>query len=140
MELKVWVDGYQRLICGIHRQTTCQEVIYALAHATGKTGRFVLAERWRTSERSLAPHDKPLELLTKWGEYANDVQLVLRCLPERSVSCGPGKVPSDAGQQGLMRPSTLAIPQQERQENNSGGCLVCFEMLIFFAFYLVEHS
>lgn len=86
MELKVWVDGFQRLVCGIGSQTTCQEVIYALAHATGKTGRFVLMERWRVSERSLAPHDKPLELLSKWGEYAHDVQFVLRCLPEKIAS------------------------------------------------------
>lgn len=84
MELKVWVDGIQRVVCGISDQTTCQEVIYALAHATGKTGRFVLVEKWRTSERSLSPHDKPLELLLKWGEYSNDVQFVLRCLEESS--------------------------------------------------------
>uniref|UniRef100_A0A915IEY5 Ras-associating domain-containing protein n=1 Tax=Romanomermis culicivorax TaxID=13658 RepID=A0A915IEY5_ROMCU len=82
MELKVYVDNLPRLISGINRRTTCQEVIYALAHATGKTGRFVLVEKWRTSERSLAPHDKPLELLLKWGEYAQDVQFVLRCLGE----------------------------------------------------------
>lgn len=80
----MWVDCIQRVVCGISDQTTCQEVIYALAHATGKTGRFVLVEKWRTSERSLSPHDKPLELLLKWGEYSNDVQFVLRCLEESS--------------------------------------------------------
>ena len=35
MELKVWVDGIQRVVCGINEQTTVQEVVIALAQATG---------------------------------------------------------------------------------------------------------
>jgi len=35
MELKVWVDGIQRVVCGITDQTTVQEVVIALAQATG---------------------------------------------------------------------------------------------------------
>ena len=35
MELKVWVDGVQRVVCGITKQTTVQEVVIALAQATG---------------------------------------------------------------------------------------------------------
>jgi hypothetical protein len=34
--------------------------VYALAHATGKTGRFTLIERWRNNERLLAPQDHPV--------------------------------------------------------------------------------
>lgn len=34
--------------------------MYALAHATGKTGRFTLIERWRNNERLLAPQDHPV--------------------------------------------------------------------------------
>jgi len=37
-----------------------QDVVYALAHATGKTGRFTLIERWRNNERLLAPQDHPV--------------------------------------------------------------------------------
>uniref|UniRef100_A0A0J9YYE4 Ras association domain family member 7 n=1 Tax=Homo sapiens TaxID=9606 RepID=A0A0J9YYE4_HUMAN len=33
MELKVWVDGIQRVVCGVSEQTTCQEVVIALAQA-----------------------------------------------------------------------------------------------------------
>uniref|UniRef100_A0A8C8AE50 Uncharacterized protein n=1 Tax=Otus sunia TaxID=257818 RepID=A0A8C8AE50_9STRI len=33
MELKVWVDGIQRVVCGVSEQTTCQEVVIALARA-----------------------------------------------------------------------------------------------------------
>ncbi|GIX93687.1 hypothetical protein CEXT_82491 [Caerostris extrusa] len=78
MELKVWVDGIQRVVCGVTEASTCQDVVYALAHATGQTGRFTLVEKWRNSERFLAPQEQPLKVLTKWGEYANDVHFVMR--------------------------------------------------------------
>ncbi|EAT33250.1 AAEL014488-PA [Aedes aegypti] len=73
MELKVWVEGIQRIVCGVTEVTTCQDVVFALAHATGKTGRFTLIERWRNNERLLAPHENPLKILMKWGEYSSDV-------------------------------------------------------------------
>ncbi|XP_022918226.1 ras association domain-containing protein 8 [Onthophagus taurus] len=77
MELKVWVEGIQRIVCGVTDSTTCQDVVFALAHATGKSGRFTLIERWRNNERQLAPHENPLKILMKWGEYSNDVQFIL---------------------------------------------------------------
>ncbi|XP_017033941.1 ras association domain-containing protein 8 [Drosophila kikkawai] len=78
MELKVWVEGIQRIVCGVTVTTTCQDVVFALAHATGKVGRFTLIERWRNNERHLAPNENPMKLLLKWGEYANDVQFILQ--------------------------------------------------------------
>lgn len=36
MELKVWVDGVQRIVCGVTEFTTCQEVVIALAQAIGE--------------------------------------------------------------------------------------------------------
>ncbi|KZC05757.1 Ras association domain-containing protein 8 [Dufourea novaeangliae] len=78
MELKVWVEGIQRIVCGVTETTTCQDVVYALAHATGQTGRFTLVERWRSNERLLAPYENPLKILMKWGEYSSEVQLILR--------------------------------------------------------------
>jgi Ras association domain-containing protein 7/8 len=39
-----------------------QDIVYALAHATGQTGRFTLIERWRNNERLLAPHEHPLKV------------------------------------------------------------------------------
>lgn len=39
MELKVWVDGVQRIVCGVTEVTTCQEVVIALAQAIGELGR-----------------------------------------------------------------------------------------------------
>ncbi|NXN17106.1 RASF8 protein, partial [Indicator maculatus] len=38
MELKVWVDGVQRIVCGVTEVTTCQEVVIALAQAIGQAG------------------------------------------------------------------------------------------------------
>ncbi|KAF8796396.1 Ras association domain-containing protein 8 [Argiope bruennichi] len=92
MELKVWVDGIQRVVCGVTEASTCQDVVYALAHATGQTGRFTLVEKWRNSERLLAPQEQPLKVLTKWGEYANDVHFVMR------RSSGDAKVSSGNNQ------------------------------------------
>ncbi|XP_018017779.1 flocculation protein FLO11 isoform X2 [Hyalella azteca] len=78
MELKVWVDGIQRIVCGVTQATTCQDVVFALAHATSTTGRFTLIERWRSNERLLAPSQHPLKVLLKWGEHASDVQFILQ--------------------------------------------------------------
>ncbi|XP_043915449.1 ras association domain-containing protein 8-like isoform X2 [Protopterus annectens] len=78
MELKVWVDGVQRVVCGVSEETTCQEVVIALAQAIGQTGRYVLIQKLRDSERQLVAHERPLEFLAKCGQYANDVQFILQ--------------------------------------------------------------
>ncbi|XP_014815616.1 PREDICTED: ras association domain-containing protein 8-like [Calidris pugnax] len=85
MELKVWVDGVQRIVCGVTEVTTCQEVVIALAQAIGRTGRYTLIEKWRDTGRPLAPHENPIVSLNKWGRHASDVQLILhRTGPARS--------------------------------------------------------
>ncbi|KAI1301742.1 Ras association domain-containing protein 8 [Halotydeus destructor] len=84
MELKVWVDGIQRVVCGVSSQTTCQDVVIALAHATGQTGRFTLIEKWRSNTRLLAPSEKPALILREHGEYSNDVQFHLKKTAESS--------------------------------------------------------
>lgn len=77
MELKVWVDGIKRVVCGVTDNTTCQDIVIALAHAMGRTGRFTLIEKWRDNERPLSPSECPLQVLQKWGEFANEVNLCL---------------------------------------------------------------
>ncbi|KAM8940538.1 ras association domain-containing protein 7 isoform 2-T2 [Pelodytes ibericus] len=90
MELKVWVDGVQRVVCGVSEQTSCQDVVIALAQAIGQTGRYVLIQTLRDKERQLLPHERPLEFLAKSGQYANDVHFILRrtgpSLTERPAS------------------------------------------------------
>ncbi|XP_017270417.1 ras association domain-containing protein 8b [Kryptolebias marmoratus] len=105
MELKVWVDGVQRIVCGVTEFTTCQEVVIALAQAIGRTGRYTLIEKWRDTERLLAPHENPVVSLNKWGQYASDVQLILQrngpSISERPTSEGLARVP----ERGLYRQS-----------------------------------
>ncbi|XP_042326994.1 ras association domain-containing protein 7 isoform X2 [Sceloporus undulatus] len=97
MELKVWVDGVQRVVCGVSDQTTCQEIVIALARAIGQTGRYVLIQRLREKERQLLPHECPVESLAKCGQYANDVQFILQrtgpSLAERPSSDNAPQVP-----------------------------------------------
>lgn len=78
MELKVRVDGISRIVCGVTESTTCQDVVIALAHAMGRTGTFTLIEKWRENERPLNKAEFPVRVLQKWGEYANEVQLLLQ--------------------------------------------------------------
>uniref|UniRef100_A0A0N5AWP5 Ras-associating domain-containing protein n=1 Tax=Syphacia muris TaxID=451379 RepID=A0A0N5AWP5_9BILA len=88
MELKVTVDNVERCISGLTEDTTCAQIIYALAHATGQKGRFVLVERFRDTEQSLAPSDRPLEMLRKRSSdgYGQPVTFVLRRLDSSSSS------------------------------------------------------
>lgn len=50
-----------------------QDVVFALAHATGKVGRFTLIERWRNNERLLAPQEYPLKVLNSKNK-SNELQ------------------------------------------------------------------
>ncbi|VBB25913.1 unnamed protein product [Acanthocheilonema viteae] len=90
MEIRVIVDGVERSVSGITDSTTCAQIIYALAHATGQKGRFVLIEKFRDTERSLAPLDRPLEMLRKWGIHSRYVRFLLKHLDE-----GPSSVVSE---------------------------------------------
>ncbi|XP_067928580.1 ras association domain-containing protein 8-like isoform X2 [Watersipora subatra] len=78
MQLRVWIGTVQRIISGVSENTTSQEVIVALAQATGKTGRFTLVEKWRDYEKTLTPDQCPLLMAHKFGDYAHEVQFILR--------------------------------------------------------------
>ncbi|KAG9336998.1 hypothetical protein JZ751_029914 [Albula glossodonta] len=78
MELKVWVDGVVRVVCGLSEETSCQDVVIALAQAIGQTGRYVLIQRLRDTERQLLATERPLESLAKLGQLGNEVQFYLR--------------------------------------------------------------
>lgn len=78
VELKVNVDGVQRIVCGVSDATRCQDVIIALAQATGQIGRFNLIEKCHDSERSLKPYENPLRLMSKWGPNSKDSYFLLR--------------------------------------------------------------
>ncbi|TRY89920.1 hypothetical protein DNTS_020507 [Danionella cerebrum] len=78
MEVKVYVEGVQRIVCGVTEKTTCQEVVIALARALGRTGRYTLREQFKEYERNVSPDEYLLKSLQKYGEHAKDVQLILK--------------------------------------------------------------
>ncbi|KAG7521181.1 ras association domain-containing protein 8-like [Solea senegalensis] len=77
MEVKVSVDGVPRVVCGVTEETTCQEVVVALAQALGQPGRYMLREKFKEFERCMTPSERLLETLEKYGEQAREVQLTL---------------------------------------------------------------
>ncbi|KAE9413289.1 hypothetical protein Angca_003709 [Angiostrongylus cantonensis] len=83
MELKVNVDGVERSISGVSNETTCAQIIYALAHATSQKGRFVMIEKFKKKERRLSPVDKPVELLEKFRGHRSNVSFVLKKVDEK---------------------------------------------------------
>ncbi|XP_061533533.1 ras association domain-containing protein 8 [Phycodurus eques] len=120
MELKVWVDGVQRVVCGVTEVTTCQDVVIALAQAIGRTGRYTLVEKWRDTERHLAPHESPVASLNTWGQYAGDVQLILLrtgpSLTERPPSEGP---PPRGPERGFHRQSLPPLAKLHHPHDHS---------------------
>uniref|UniRef100_A0A4W6CX51 Ras-associating domain-containing protein n=1 Tax=Lates calcarifer TaxID=8187 RepID=A0A4W6CX51_LATCA len=78
MELKVWVEGVVRVVSGLSLNTSCQDVVIALAQAIGQTGRYILILKLRGNERQLVADDCPLQHLAKLGQLAQEVQFVLR--------------------------------------------------------------
>uniref|UniRef100_A0A673B6D0 Ras association domain family member 11 n=1 Tax=Sphaeramia orbicularis TaxID=375764 RepID=A0A673B6D0_9TELE len=77
MEVKVYVDGIPRVVCGLTEDTTCQQVVIALAQALGQPGRYMLQEKFKDFERYMMPNECLLETLEKYGEQVKEVQLIL---------------------------------------------------------------
>ncbi|CAJ1049921.1 ras association domain-containing protein 7-like isoform X2 [Xyrichtys novacula] len=78
MELRVWVEGVVRVVCGLSVNTSCQDVVIALAQSIGQTGRYILILKLQGTERQLVANDCPLQLLSQLGQQAAEVQFVLR--------------------------------------------------------------
>ncbi|XP_074488376.1 ras association domain-containing protein 7 [Sebastes fasciatus] len=109
MELKVWVDGVVRVVCGLSEETSCQDVVIALAQAIGQTGRYVLIQRLRDTERQLLATEKPLESLAKLGQHGSEVQFFLRRTGPSS-SDGPGSKQD--------RPTPTPLPKLPEPEHS----------------------
>lgn len=87
---------------------------------TGRTGRYTLVEKWRDTERHLAPHESPVASLNTWGQYAGDVQLILHrtgpSLTERPPSEGP---PLRGPERGLHRQSLPPLAKLRQPNDRS---------------------
>ncbi|XP_042325564.1 ras association domain-containing protein 8-like [Sceloporus undulatus] len=84
----------------------------------GRTGRYTLIEKWRDTERHLAPHENPIISLNKWGQYASDVQLVLRrtgpSLSERPTSDSVARIPERTLYRQSLPPLAKLRPQNDK--------------------------
>ncbi|XP_062327992.1 LOW QUALITY PROTEIN: ras association domain-containing protein 7-like [Osmerus eperlanus] len=94
MELKVWVEGVARVVGGLSLDTSCQEVVIALAQAIGQKGRYVLLQKLRGCERRLVADDCPLRSLAQVGTLAKEVQFILRRTGPSLGDESPGWAPS----------------------------------------------
>lgn len=65
------------MVCGLTEDTTCQQVVIALAQALGQPGRYMLREKFKDFERYMMPNECLLETLEKYGEQVKEVQLTL---------------------------------------------------------------
>ncbi|GMR61622.1 hypothetical protein PMAYCL1PPCAC_31817, partial [Pristionchus mayeri] len=120
MELKVWVDGVERSVSGVSESTTCTQLIYALAHATGQKGKFVMVECLRGRERSLSPSDRPIEMLKQWKRDDGEVTYMLRRVDGDFESVNGDESTSSAVPLGFERQST-AMPlgfERQKMEHN----------------------
>ncbi|KAK6031609.1 Ras association domain protein [Ostertagia ostertagi] len=111
MELKVSVDGVERSISGVSNETTCAQIIYALAHAISQKGRFVMIEKYRNKERRLSPIDKPLELLEKWREHMSNVTFVLKKIDDEDDNSLPSNGTPQKGTDFSSSASTISAFQ-----------------------------
>ena len=61
-----------------------------MAHATGKTGRFTLIERWRNNERLLAPQEHPLKVIIDYSSRSR-FEAAFICNVELKNTARPAK-------------------------------------------------
>ncbi|XP_056269316.1 ras association domain-containing protein 7-like isoform X2 [Pseudoliparis swirei] len=112
MELKVWVEGVARVVCGLSMNTSCHDVVIALAKSLGQTGRYILLVKLPGQERQLVATDRPLQHLSRLGPLASEVRFVLRRTgPSRGGGAAPGP-PEPHG--AVAGPGSPARPKRTR--------------------------
>lgn len=87
-EVPIWVQGEQRWISGITKDTTCAKLVDALLRDQGlrsvsapgtstvdQTGhQYVITERWKRVEQALDHNTKVLKIWNAWGETKPEVK------------------------------------------------------------------
>ncbi|XP_056425368.1 ras association domain-containing protein 9 isoform X2 [Hyla sarda] len=87
-QIVVWVGQEEKIVCGLTRHTTSEEVVEALleeyqasAKSTsvlfGSHKEYCIMEIWKNSKRILPPSLKMLKLLKSWGEEESNVSFFL---------------------------------------------------------------
>ncbi|XP_072034111.1 ras association domain-containing protein 10-like isoform X2 [Amphiura filiformis] len=85
-DIAVWVNGHEKLLTGVSRATTCQDIIKTLLQDNPKVDKissssvhtFALYERWRDCERPLAPRTRVYKLWKAWGNEQENVKFLLK--------------------------------------------------------------
>ncbi|XP_078271024.1 ras association domain-containing protein 10 [Rhinoraja longicauda] len=95
-KIGVWVYQEEKLVSGLSRRTSCQDVIAALLEdaglsdlLSGALDTYSLVEKWRGLERTLPNKTKVLRLWAAWGEERHNVTLVLEKTRVELGSTGP---------------------------------------------------
>ena len=93
-EIPFWIHDRPKWVSGISRNTTCQDILFALVKAERKTKtkdeaagdseskdisrQLALVEQWRGVERPLANTSRILKLWQAWGEERKEVKFVVK--------------------------------------------------------------
>uniref|UniRef100_A0A914YSH5 Ras-associating domain-containing protein n=1 Tax=Panagrolaimus superbus TaxID=310955 RepID=A0A914YSH5_9BILA len=86
MGLKVISGGIELNVSGVNENTTCLQVVYALAHATNQKGKFILVAHSNETEHRLSHQEKPLEIVNQCLKENIPVTFELRQLNQNSPS------------------------------------------------------
>ncbi|PAA83513.1 hypothetical protein BOX15_Mlig017348g1 [Macrostomum lignano] len=70
MELNIWFEGQPRTVCNVTRDTSCHDVIMAVARTAGLPGRYTLVLRWPNGERPMAPNEPMAASLSRAPQHA----------------------------------------------------------------------
>ncbi|KAF8562386.1 hypothetical protein P879_10087 [Paragonimus westermani] len=108
MDLKVYIEGVLREVCGVTESTTCEEIIIKLAQAANLPGFYTLVAVYRGREDTLSADEKLIEFFRKIRENPTTVQFVLRRLEAPSphpsrVSAQPKSHPPSADHRSHVR-------------------------------------
>ncbi|XP_064634882.1 ras association domain-containing protein 9-like isoform X2 [Lineus longissimus] len=85
-EIPVWINGSEKLMTGLTKRTTCDDVIYSLLMSQGisngdvETYNYMIIERWRKMERDLQGRAKIVKVWKAWGSERKNVNFVVRKL------------------------------------------------------------
>uniref|UniRef100_A0A7E4VG47 Ras-associating domain-containing protein n=1 Tax=Panagrellus redivivus TaxID=6233 RepID=A0A7E4VG47_PANRE len=94
MDLSVLSGDVELNVSGVTEETSCLQIVYALAHATNQKGKFVLVAHVNGQEHRLSQTMKPLDLIKEYSAVGTPVIFELRHLDSQPLSIVPPATPS----------------------------------------------
>uniref|UniRef100_A0A0K0EFQ8 Ras-associating domain-containing protein n=1 Tax=Strongyloides stercoralis TaxID=6248 RepID=A0A0K0EFQ8_STRER len=74
MEITILMGKEEKIVSGITPETTCADIIYAMAHSSGQKGKFVLLAKFNEGEYKFLPNEKVSEVI-KNKNFKNNLEL-----------------------------------------------------------------